>query len=565
MNIGQSYKSASIILVIALAIILPLLAYLQYTWLGQISEQEYERMKNNLQTSAFHCSIDFSREMASLIKPLGGELSGSDDMIRKTLKERIINWRKTSTNPAVVSTEIKIIPLPFPDQTIRISANRGTDLFIFRNFSAIAITIKNRPEQVAVISLDLTYISSSILSKIIQANFAQGTLQEYDIMIANDAGSFIYRSLTQDINDVLKKADIVVPFLTFRPSPLSPSTPDRPDPSHFRMDAEHRPEPFERRPPEFERREMFSPPGHNIPFEERERIEKQGLFKMYLKHRNNSLEEAIKSNRIRNIGISFGILILLGASVVFLLLSTNSARRLAQQQLEFAAGISHELRTPLSVLKSAGENLADGIVQGEARSRQYGQLIKSEVVRLSDMLEKTLAYAGILSGNNTYKKKQFNIQPVIREAIQNAKKIVSAEDFTVETVINEHLPQVLGDADAIRSALENLIVNGIKYSNEKKWINIEAHQIRISNVPFLEININDRGMGIAQNDLSNIFKPFYRGNNAMERQIHGNGLGLSITKHIIESHSGTIFVKSSYNLGSVFTIRLPLTNNEKML
>jgi signal transduction histidine kinase len=565
MYIGHSYKSASVILITVLAIILPLLAYLQYTWLGQISEQEYERMKNNLRTSAFHCSMDFSREMTSLIRPLGGELSGSDDIIRKTLQERILNWQKTSTNPALVSTEIKIIPLPFSDQTIRISANRGRDLFIFKDFSAIAITIKNHPDQVAVISLDLAYISSSIIPKIIQTNFTQDTWKEYDIMIANDGRSFIYRSIIQDINNVFKKSDIVVPFLMFRPSQLSPSAPDRPDPNHFRIDAEHRPEPFERRPPEFEQRERFSPQGQIIPPEERERIYEQGLFKMYLKHRENSLEEAVNNNRLRNIGISFGILILLGASIVFLLLSTNSARQLAQQQLEFVAGISHELRTPLSVLKSAGENLADGIIQGEVRSRQYGQLIKSEVARLSEMLEKTLAYAGIQSGNNIYEKKPFDISLVILEAIQNAKKIVSAEDVTVETVIDKHLPQVFGDAAAIRSALENLIVNGIKYSNEKKWIGIKVHPIQTFNTSSIEININDQGIGIAHNDLNNIFKPFYRGNNAKERQIQGNGLGLSITKHIIESHGGTISVKSSYNLGSVFTIRLPFTNQENLL
>ena len=172
----------------------------------------------------------------------------------------------------------------------------------------------------------------------------------------------------------------------------------------MRPERESAPEPFERNPRDLERRSVISlHRKNNMGTGESEwRMREHGLFELRLKHREGSLEAAVNNNRLRNLGISFGVLILLGASIVFLLLSTNRARRLAQQQLEFVAGISHELRTPLAVLKSAGENLADGVIQEKDHTRKYGELIKNEVMRLSEMVEKALAYAGIQSGKQRY-------------------------------------------------------------------------------------------------------------------------------------------------------------------
>ena len=122
---------------------------------------------------------------------------------------------------------------------------------------------------------------------------------------------------------------------------------------------------------------------------------------------------------------------------------------------------------------------------------------------------------------------------------------------------------MLGDATALQSALENLIINGIKYSLEKKWIKIVARYTKNLNSSFVKIEVEDCGVGISAEDISNIFKPFYRGRNAVEGQIQGSGLGLNITKHIIESLGGSISVKSSLKSGSTFTILLPSITPER--
>ena len=559
-----SYGSSVIIVVIAMVIILPLLAYLQYTWLGQISEQEYERMKDNLQTTAFHCSMDFSREITDLMKSIGKPLAGSNNNMQKIMHERISKWKMTSKYPALVSAETQIVSLSPHEQTFLVAGNEGRTFLLFKNLSAIAIPIEHRPRQVVLVSLNREYISSTILPKIIWTNFSSRARSEYDIVIIDERGTPLYSSFDIGKNTVFQKSDLIIPLLIFPPVPRSPMFSGRPIHTQRRADREKPPVPFERDFRGPEPRQDFSPPGETLPPREREgRSREQGLFEIHIKYHEGSLEAAVNNNRLRNLGISFGVLVLLGASMVFLLLSTMRARLLAQQQLEFVAGISHELRTPLAVLKSAGENLADGVIQEKDRTRKYGELIKNEVIRLSEMVEKALTYAGIQSGKQRYELHRLDIAPIITEAIRNVKKILPLYDFKVDTDIDLNLPQVLGDATALQSALENLIINGIKYSLEKKWIKIVARYTKNLNSSFVKIEVEDCGVGISAEDISNIFKPFYRGRNAVEGQIQGSGLGLNITKHIIESLGGSISVKSSLKSGSTFTILLPSITPER--
>ncbi len=121
-------------------------------------------------------------------------------------------------------------------------------------------------------------------------------------------------------------------------------------------------------------------------------------WRLLVQHPSGSLEGAVNSARRRNLLISSSILSVLGASVGLLVLSTRRAQELARQQMEFVAAVSHELRTPLAVIRSAGENLADGVVKDEAEIRKYGDLVRNEGRRLTDMVEQILEFAGIDSG-----------------------------------------------------------------------------------------------------------------------------------------------------------------------
>jgi len=559
MNFRHQYSRSVIVVTFAMFVILPLLAYLQYTWLGQLSEQEYKRMQDNVRTAAFHCSMDFNQEITDLLKSLGGVLQGSDKDITRTIAARIKKWKITATHPAIISDSIAFIPHPSADAAVLIKVNERSSIFLFKDLSTIALSIEGRVREVISVSIDTKYISSLLIPEIIRTHFLSSIVSDYDFKVVDNTGKIFFGSSDTMSEGVQKIADVAVPFLTLPPMPLSLMPPGRPMRDEIFPKDEDRQRPFERMPQEQDREREFYLPRGTMPSRDRTyEMRLSGLYELRIRHRDGSLEVAVNNNRFRSLGISFGVLLLLGASVGFLLISANRAQRLAQQQLEFVAGVSHELRTPLAVLKSAGENLADGVIQGKDHIRQYGELINSEVIRLSEMVEKALAYAGIQSGEQVYELRPVDIAAMIEAAIYKAKKIIPKDNFTVEVSIDQKLPQVIGQSAALQSACENLIINAVKYNSTRKWIKIEAHPVSVSNALYVEIIVMDKGIGIPANDLPNIFKPFYRGSNAIDRQIHGSGLGLSITKHIVEAHKGTISVKSTANEGSVFTMRLPI-------
>jgi signal transduction histidine kinase len=559
MNSRHQYSTSVIVVTIAMFVILPILAYLQYTWLGQLSEQEYKRMQDNVRTAALHCSMDFDQEITDLLKSLGGGLQGSDNDIKGKLAARIRKWQMAAAHPAIISDTIAFISNPSDDETVLIKVNEQSSIFLFKDLSDIAIPIEGRVREAASVSLDLKYISSSLIPEIIQTYFSSSIRSDYDFKVINNVGRIFFGSADTTSESIRETADVVVPFLAFPPMPLSLIPPGRPMRDEIFPNDEDRHRPFEMMPQERDRGREFSLPRRTMPPRDRDHeMRWSGLYELRIKHRDGSLEAAVNNNRLRSLGISFGVLLLLGASVGFLLISANRAQRLAQQQLEFVAGVSHELRTPLAVLKSAGENLADGVIQGKDRTRQYGELINSEVIRLSEMVEKALAYAGIQSGEQVYELRPVDIAAVIEAAIHKAKKIIPKDNFTVEVSIDQKLPQVIGQSAALQSACENLIINAVKYNSTRKWIKIEAHPVSVSNALYVEIIVMDKGIGIPAKDLPNIFKPFYRGRNAIDKQIHGSGLGLSIARHIVEAHKGNISVKSTANEGSVFTLRLPV-------
>jgi signal transduction histidine kinase len=141
------------------------------------------------------------------------------------------------------------------------------------------------------------------------------------------------------------------------------------------------------------------------------------IWRVHLLDKAGSLEAAVAGARWRNLLVSFSVLVLLGASMSLVLLSSARARRLAAQQMEFVAGVSHELRTPLTVIRSAGENLADGIIQDDQQVRKYGALIATEGRRLTQMVEQIMTFAGLQAGKPGLDVRAVETGLVIDEAL----------------------------------------------------------------------------------------------------------------------------------------------------
>jgi two-component system sensor histidine kinase SenX3 len=282
-----------------------------------------------------------------------------------------------------------------------------------------------------------------------------------------------------------------------------------------------------------------------------------GQWRLLVKHPSGSLERAVNTARLRNLAISTSVLGILGISVGFLVVSTRRAHDLARQQLEFVATVSHELRTPLAVIRSAADNLADGVVNDEARVRQYGQLVRGEGLRLTDLVEQILEFAGLQSGQRTLTPRPVEIATVLRDVAATAESTAPA-GIQIELSATENLPAVAGDEAALRRAFQNLVGNAIKYGADRRWIGIRAAAVGST----VEVSVSDRGIGIAPADQARIFDPFYRAPEVVSAQIQGAGLGLSLVKRIVEAHGGRITVTSTPGAGSTFIVSLPVASGD---
>ena len=248
--------------------------------------------------------------------------------------------------------------------------------------------------------------------------------------------------------------------------------------------------------------------------------------------------------------------LLLTVSIGLLVNTSRRAQRLARQQMEFVAGVSHELRTPVAVIRSASENLAHGVVTGD-RVKSYGQLLQTEAKRLGEMVERVLQYAGSSPASATPLAWPCH-PPRSSRAPSTARCHCSRpSDVQIHREIAADLPQVLGDAAALRSAVQNLIANAVKYGGRDRWVGIRAEHARDRRRSEVRITVSDHGAGIPASELPHIFDPFYRGADAVERQMHGNGLGLSLVKRIVAAHGGRVSVTTRAGAGSSFTIALP--------
>jgi signal transduction histidine kinase len=279
--------------------------------------------------------------------------------------------------------------------------------------------------------------------------------------------------------------------------------------------------------------------------------ESQGAWQVFIRYKSGSLDALVARTRTRNLAIGLGVLALLAVGFVFVIGSALRQQRLARQQMEFVAAVSHELRTPLAVIRSAAENLADGVVGDGTQVRRYGSLIRSEGLRLSDMVERVMEYAGINTGT-ARPRAEIDVARLIDEVVAEASAEARDREIRIDTSIAKDLVPVLGDADALRSAVQNILGNAIKYSRSGSTVDVRAEY----GADAVRVVVVDHGLGIDAADVPHIFKPFYRGRHARDAQIRGTGVGLSVVRHVVDAHQGDVQVSSRVGEGTTVTLTL---------
>jgi signal transduction histidine kinase len=172
------------------------------------------------------------------------------------------------------------------------------------------------------------------------------------------------------------------------------------------------------------------------------------------------------------------------------------------------------------------------------------------------MVEQTLQYAGIHSGLRKPAKNEVDLGDLIQEAVDARREELALGGFEVELALSPDLPPVLGDAKLLRTAFDNLLDNALKYAGGGRWICVRADYAAPEKE--VRISVEDRGAGIDPADQAEIFEPFARGRAAVEAQIPGSGLGLSLVRSAAEAHRGSVTLVSERGRGSTFTMHLPV-------
>jgi len=369
--------------------------------------------------------------------------------------------------------------------------------------------------------INADYVRDTLLPEALQHHLGSGSGLDYQVEVVNrfDPSEVIYRS--EAGLDLASTADASITLLDLAGA---------------------------RRPgrgPEF--RQARGGPG-----------EGSGRWEMYVRHKAGSLEAVVAQTRRRNLGVTGGVLLLMLATVAAWVRYTRRAQRLAELQMDFVAGISHELRTPLTVIHTAGYNLQGKLAENPAQVERYGKLIQQESGRLKDIVEQVLQFAGAKAGKLIQQREPIEVDEMIDQTVEASSAVVEAAHCTVERKLASDLPPIYGDSRALRLALENLVSNAAKYaSGGHGWIGITASAVNGRKGRMVEIRVSDRGPGIPPEEQRSIFDPFFRGRRALEDQVHGTGLGLSLVKKIVEAHGGTVAVESGSGRGSEFILRIP--------
>jgi signal transduction histidine kinase len=287
---------------------------------------------------------------------------------------------------------------------------------------------------------------------------------------------------------------------------------------------------------------------------------------LLLQHRTGPLETIATSIWHKNFMTGGIVLLLLTVDLGLILIASRRAQKLAKLQLDFVASISHEFLTPLAAIYCTGQNAKDGLVQTKSDLIAHGSIITSQARGLIDLIKQNLLFAASESGMYRIVLYPLEVSEILQSFGKNVATLIEESGCTMEYTLEARLPKVMGDPSALTHCLQNLIGNAIKYSGKNAWIGISAslHDVG-KHSKEVRISVQDHGPGISSSELRNIFKPFYRSPQALESQIHGTGLGLTVAERIAQAMGGRLSVTSELGVGSIFTLHLPVHEEDAEL
>ncbi|AQS57277.1 cell wall metabolism sensor histidine kinase WalK [Novibacillus thermophilus] len=246
--------------------------------------------------------------------------------------------------------------------------------------------------------------------------------------------------------------------------------------------------------------------------------------------------------------------------VIAVVQDVTEQEKLEQQRKEFVANVSHELRTPLTTIKSYLEALDDGAMQDRELGPKFLDVTRRETDRMIRLVTDLLHMSRLDSKEASLRLQPMPIAPLLEEVATRFAIPIERKNIQLVLDLSAPLPDVWADRDQIRRVLDNLMSNAIKYTaDEGGKITVRARQ---KDDRYVEVRIQDNGIGIPRKDLDRIFERFYRVDKARSRSMGGTGLGLSIAREIIRAHGGEIDMDSELHAGTTVTFTLPVREGE---
>lgn len=229
--------------------------------------------------------------------------------------------------------------------------------------------------------------------------------------------------------------------------------------------------------------------------------------------------------------------------------------QLDQTRNQFVSNASHELKTPLSTIKVLIQTLQYQDVYNPEMQAEFLGDIDAEIDRLNAIVEDLLTLVNIDSRRQELRPELLRLDELLNETAHRLQPLAETRGIRMDVVVKDRI-ETMADARKLSQVFYNLMDNAVKYTPDGGFVRTEVGR----NGRMARIVVSDSGIGIPKADQIHVFDRFYRVDKARARATGGTGLGLSIVKQFILMHEGTIRVDSEENVGSTFTVELPIIN-----
>ena len=277
-------------------------------------------------------------------------------------------------------------------------------------------------------------------------------------------------------------------------------------------------------------------------------------WKIEVYFRQGVFAAATRQQQVVYFWIAILVIVFMTLLVIFSARAILRQAKMNRLKNDFIATVTHELKTPLSSMRVLVDTILQGNYEEEKTATEYMKLISKENARLSRLIDNFLTFSRMERNKQAFNLIKIAPAKIAESAVEAMRTKFNNENCRFNVAIDENLPFVLADKDAMITVLVNLLDNAYKYSYDDKQIELKV----FGDEAGVCFSVKDNGIGMTRRQMRKIFDRFYQADSSLARSVEGTGLGLSIVKFIIDAHKGEIEVESKPGKGSEFRVVIPI-------